>query len=197
MVEEKIKYDCFYGFAGELPVTDERLPKFQKQMMEDGWDNTQLWSFDYTLAKFCKDKLEWIWKQSPETKPEDSKLFKGMKLLNGDSLFSEKDQKLANYFWQWLESTVLKEDSDISEYKQLRNDFFEFLKPRLIQFTKNSKNCLVKDGTYDEYFRVLDNTIEFVIPVSLDEFGAKYRINEKRYFKMLSAFVKNIGGLWI
>lgn len=196
MKNEKRSYDCFYSYSGNLPETDDRLPEFQRQMIADGWDNTQLWSFDNTLFMFSRDKLEWLWIQSPSLKPDDKLLLKSINFNYKDSLVP-KEQELVDYFWQWLEANVLSVNSDVDEYRVFRHAFFEFLKPRLIQFTKNAKDVLVKDGTYTDYFRMLDNTIDFVIPISLSGESENYTVNQKRYNRMLNDFVKSIPGLWI
>jgi hypothetical protein len=197
MLNNRPKYDCFYGISGSLPADDKRLTTFQAQMINNGWDNSELWSFDYVLFQFSKDSLQWIWKQHPEIKPDDKRLFKSIKLNDNESLLPPEQYELGHYFWIWLKNHVLKETSTVSQYELFRIAFFEFLAPRLDQFTKNSKSTLVKDVTYTDYFKMLDNTLNFVIPISLSGESESHQINNKRYLRMLNEFMKSIPGLWL
>jgi len=47
-----------YGLSSELPPDDDRQEHFKKQREERGWDDTELWSLDYTIAKFILPRLK-------------------------------------------------------------------------------------------------------------------------------------------
>lgn len=46
------------GFAHTLPKNDKRLEKYKKQRKDRGWDDTELWSLDTTIAKFIVPRLK-------------------------------------------------------------------------------------------------------------------------------------------
>lgn len=180
-----------------LPDTDERLPEFQQQMLDRGWDGTQLWSLDSTLFAFASDRLNYIWKQNPHIKPVDDLLFASMDFIGKEDTMSYENQQLGTYFWNWFEINILKRMSKENHYAILRTDFFKFLLPRLSCFTDNAKSVLVKDGTYDSYFKMLDDTLDILIPISVNERNHKVKTSKRKYNYLLHQFITNINGLWI
>jgi len=48
---------CF-SRAGNLPKDDKRLKKFKKQRMLRGFDDSELWNLDITIAKFILPRLK-------------------------------------------------------------------------------------------------------------------------------------------
>lgn len=47
-----------YGFSDSLNPDDPRQKAFKKQRLERGFDNTELWSLDVTIAKFILPRLK-------------------------------------------------------------------------------------------------------------------------------------------
>ena len=48
----------YYGHAHTLPVDDDRLPEMRKQREERGFDTSELWSLDCTIASFILPRLK-------------------------------------------------------------------------------------------------------------------------------------------
>ena len=48
---------CF-SHAKTLPEDDERLEKFKNQRLERGFDNTELWNLDLTIAQFILPRMK-------------------------------------------------------------------------------------------------------------------------------------------
>ena len=47
-----------YGHTTTLKAEDERVPLFLKQILERGWDDTEIWSLDITISKFILPRLK-------------------------------------------------------------------------------------------------------------------------------------------
>jgi hypothetical protein len=47
-----------YGCSDELPENDDRHDHFKKQREERGFDDTELWGLDCTIAKFIVPRLK-------------------------------------------------------------------------------------------------------------------------------------------
>lgn len=48
----------YYGHAHTLPENDDRLPEMRKQREERGFDTSELWSLDHTIASFILPRLK-------------------------------------------------------------------------------------------------------------------------------------------
>lgn len=48
---------CF-SHAKTLETNDKRLKKFKKQRIERGFDDSELWNLDFTIAKFILPRLK-------------------------------------------------------------------------------------------------------------------------------------------
>ncbi len=48
----------YYGFAHEIPDSDPRQSVWKKQREERGFDSTELWNLDITIAKFTLPRLK-------------------------------------------------------------------------------------------------------------------------------------------
>ena len=46
-----------YSHAPDLAAGDERLPKFEKQREEFGFDDSEMWNLDITIAQFLAPRL--------------------------------------------------------------------------------------------------------------------------------------------
>lgn len=46
-----------YGFASEVPMDDPRQLAWSQQREERGFDDTELWNLDKTIAKFIHPRL--------------------------------------------------------------------------------------------------------------------------------------------
>lgn len=53
-----------YGFADSLPKDDDRIELYKKQRQERGFDDTELWSLDCTIAAFIAPRLKEFAKQT-------------------------------------------------------------------------------------------------------------------------------------
>jgi len=47
-----------YSHAKTLPITDRRHKRFQRQRKTRGFDDTEIWSLDYTIAQFILPRLK-------------------------------------------------------------------------------------------------------------------------------------------
>ena len=47
-----------YGLSNSISDTDERQPKWQQQRIERGFDDTETWALDSTIAKFIAPRLK-------------------------------------------------------------------------------------------------------------------------------------------
>lgn len=47
-----------YSLIPDLNENDKRLPTFRKQIIKRGFDDTELWSLDVTIAKFILPRLK-------------------------------------------------------------------------------------------------------------------------------------------
>lgn len=48
----------YHGFAFEDDVTKEKAEKYEKQRKENGFDETELWNLDYTIAAYVLPRLK-------------------------------------------------------------------------------------------------------------------------------------------
>lgn len=77
----------YHGFAHDLPDTDNRLKKFRKQREKYGFDNSELWNLNTTIAKFILPRLKAFRKdiygipgRFCYDEPKEKKIFKKGKL---------------------------------------------------------------------------------------------------------------------
>lgn len=54
----RIRDKNYHGFVNNLDDDDKRLPKFLKQRKKYGFDATELWSLDHTIANFVYPRLK-------------------------------------------------------------------------------------------------------------------------------------------
>ena len=48
----------YYGLAKELPKKDKRQKKWTEQRRKYGFDDTETWALDFTIAKFIVPRLK-------------------------------------------------------------------------------------------------------------------------------------------
>jgi hypothetical protein len=60
-----------FGYSHEVKVTDERHPLWAKQREERGFDDTELWSLDLTIARFLLPRLKALRELSPSVSEEE------------------------------------------------------------------------------------------------------------------------------
>lgn len=48
----------YHGLAYQLPKTDKRLKRFAKQRKTRGFDDTETWALDFTIAQFVLPRLK-------------------------------------------------------------------------------------------------------------------------------------------
>lgn len=60
----------YFGCANTLPKTDDRLEKFRKQREERGFDETEMWNLDKTVAAFILPRIKYYAEHYIST-PED------------------------------------------------------------------------------------------------------------------------------
>lgn len=46
-----------YGYSSELPADDDRQALWAQQREERGFDNTELWNLDVSIARFIRPRL--------------------------------------------------------------------------------------------------------------------------------------------
>lgn len=54
----------YYGYAGSIDKDDARQPLWKQQREEQGWDETELWNLDQTIAAFILPRLKAFRKHS-------------------------------------------------------------------------------------------------------------------------------------
>lgn len=76
---------------------DEREKKFLKQRLERGFDDSETWSLDCTIASFLIPRLERLMEISDSDKEIRDSILKSMKLIvrnHGDRDWTEKEEKI-------------------------------------------------------------------------------------------------------
>lgn len=53
-----INKKAYHGYADNLPNDDKRLEDYQKQRLERGFDDTECWNLDITIASFIAPRLK-------------------------------------------------------------------------------------------------------------------------------------------
>ncbi len=48
----------YHGFVHTLDPGDDRIEKYKKQLSEQGFDDTELWSLDHTIIRFIYPRLK-------------------------------------------------------------------------------------------------------------------------------------------
>jgi len=95
---KKVKDKYRLGYAHELPKTDKRLKKFAKQRKDRGWDSTELWNLDVTIAKFVLPRLkEFIKTVHDDYKKDIQKMIDAFELVVSDDNYrfdKEIDRKI-------------------------------------------------------------------------------------------------------
>lgn len=97
----------YYGVVFELSTSDERFENFQKQRLERGFDDTEIWSLDYSIILFALPRIK--------------RLLEIERNIHRDNL-----EENSNYFKD-LEQII----SDLEEYDSNKTDltlFFKYFK---------------------------------------------------------------------
>lgn len=50
----------YYGCAKQLPKTDDRLEQFRTERETRGFDQTELWSLDMTIARYILPRIKYF-----------------------------------------------------------------------------------------------------------------------------------------
>jgi hypothetical protein len=58
MKSRKPPFKGYVGLLHTLPLTDKRLPKYERQLKTRGFDDTELWNLDVTFAKFMLPRFK-------------------------------------------------------------------------------------------------------------------------------------------
>lgn len=55
----------YFGFAFDEEISEKRRNELQKELQENGFDSSELWNLDYTIAKFVLPRLKAYIKADP------------------------------------------------------------------------------------------------------------------------------------
>jgi len=58
MPYKHIRSKAYYGCLNSLDKNDERVPRYKEHLKENGWEPSELWSLDMTIARFIVPRLE-------------------------------------------------------------------------------------------------------------------------------------------
>ena len=58
MKYKRIKDKNYHGFLNDLSPKDARISLYKKQYKKHGFDDTETWSLDYTIASFILPRLK-------------------------------------------------------------------------------------------------------------------------------------------
>lgn len=48
----------YFGFAFDEEISEKRRNELQKELQENGFDSSELWNLDFTIAKFVLPRLK-------------------------------------------------------------------------------------------------------------------------------------------
>jgi len=71
-IELNVPNICF-SLVNNLPKTDSRLKSFKKQRLKRGFDETELWNLNYTIAKFIYPRLKVFVESTPVSLDDDAR----------------------------------------------------------------------------------------------------------------------------
>lgn len=96
---DKTKANSPYSLAHQMP-NDDRQEKWQEQFVTYGFDNTELWNLDMTIAKFIKPRLQRFLELSPtdfneEEQAELQKIVQAFELIEGDVILNAEQSDIA------------------------------------------------------------------------------------------------------
>lgn len=92
-----------------IDETDDRWEDFSEQRLQRGFDDSELWSLDGTIARFIYPRLKAFKESVPGTPGGMSleqwnyilnKMVKGFELLSNDNIKSEDEEKLEKEAWK-------------------------------------------------------------------------------------------------
>lgn len=113
MYTDDINPKSYYGCALELPDEDTRLPSYQIQRKENGFDDTETWSLHITLFRFLAPRLKRliecqenaICAHWPSYFDDFDSLLEAVEALAKDDFESYKDEKK---YWEVVETLLPK-----------------------------------------------------------------------------------------
>lgn len=85
----------YHGFLHTLNKKDKRVKKYQKQLKERGFDDTEMWSLDIVIANFVLPRLKHFRKQICATEWRDKldNAIYAFELIASDSLYDFSESK--------------------------------------------------------------------------------------------------------
>lgn len=87
------------GYGCEIKDDDKRIPIFQKQFEERGFDDTELWNLDQTIIQFIYPRLKAFHEGYTCIPDQTAKMLKAFELMYEDidkTIFDEQRDAIIN-----------------------------------------------------------------------------------------------------